>query len=63
MMLGQSVRKLIKDGLIIRKPHLIHSRSRVRRAMEAKKKGRHSGKSMKHPFVDDVYFSAGTLCT
>lgn len=43
---GQSVRKLIKDGLIIRKPQVIHSRSRVRRAMEAKKKGRHSGKSL-----------------
>lgn len=39
----QSVRKLIKDGLIIRKPQVIHSRSRVRRAMEAKRKGRHSG--------------------
>ena len=40
----QNVRKLIKDGLIIRKPQIIHSRSRVRRALEAKKKGRHSGK-------------------
>ena len=41
--IGQSVRKLIKDGLIIKKPQVIHSRSRVRRAMEAKRKGRHSG--------------------
>lgn len=40
---GQSVRKLVKDGLIIKKPQIIHSRSRVRRAMEAKRKGRHSG--------------------
>ncbi|XP_003386009.1 PREDICTED: 60S ribosomal protein L19-like [Amphimedon queenslandica] len=39
----QSVRKLVKDGLIIKKPQIIHSRSRVRRAMEAKRKGRHSG--------------------
>ena len=39
----QNVRKLVKDGLIIRKPHVIHSRSRVRRALEAKRKGRHSG--------------------
>lgn len=39
----QNVRKLVKDGLIIRKPHVIHSRSRVKRALEAKRKGRHSG--------------------
>ncbi|XP_064383130.1 large ribosomal subunit protein eL19-like [Halichondria panicea] len=39
----QNVRKLVKDGLIIKKPTTIHSRSRVRRALEAKKKGRHSG--------------------
>ena len=39
----QNVRKLVKDGLIIRKPHIIHSRSRVKRALEAKRKGRHSG--------------------
>ena len=38
------MRKLIKDGLIIRKPQIIHSRSRVKRALEAKRKGRHSGK-------------------
>jgi large subunit ribosomal protein L19e len=43
MIAGQSVRKLVKDGLIIKKPQLIHSRSRVRRAAEAKRKGRHSG--------------------
>lgn len=40
---GQNVRKLIKDGLIIKKPHVIHSRSRVLRALEAKRKGRHRG--------------------
>ena len=39
----QNVRKLVKDGLIIKKPTAIHSRSRVRRAQEAKRKGRHSG--------------------
>jgi large subunit ribosomal protein L19e len=39
----QNIRKLIKDGLIIRKPQVIHSRSRVLRALAAKKKGRHSG--------------------
>ncbi|XP_020271937.1 60S ribosomal protein L19-3-like [Asparagus officinalis] len=40
---GQNIRKLVKDGFIIRKPMKIHSRSRARRAMEAKRKGRHSG--------------------
>ena len=39
----QNGRKLVKDGLIIRKPQVIHSRSRVKRALEAKRKGRHSG--------------------
>ena len=39
----QNVRKLIKDGLIIKKPQVIHSRSRVLRALEAKRKGRHRG--------------------
>ena len=40
---GQSVRKLIKDGFIIRKPEKIHSRSRARASAEAKSKGRHTG--------------------
>ncbi|KAM0864586.1 hypothetical protein ACQ4PT_043836 [Festuca glaucescens] len=39
----QNIRKLVKDGFIIRKPQKIHSRSRARRAHEAKQKGRHSG--------------------
>ncbi|KAG6488443.1 hypothetical protein ZIOFF_049686 [Zingiber officinale] len=39
----QNIRKLVKDGFIIRKPTKIHSRSRARRALEAKRKGRHSG--------------------
>ena len=40
---GQNIRKLVKDGLIIKKPQIIHSRARVRKADEARKKGRHSG--------------------
>jgi large subunit ribosomal protein L19e len=40
---GQNVRKLIKDGFIIRKPTKIHSRSRARASAEAKAKGRHTG--------------------
>lgn len=39
----QNIRKLIKDGFIIRKPPAMHSRARVRRKLEAKRKGRHSG--------------------
>merc|ERR1711881_131704 len=35
----QNVRKLIKDGLIIRKPVAVHSRARVRKNNIAKRKG------------------------
>lgn len=40
---GQNIRKLIKDGFVIRKPGVIHSRFRAREMAEAKAKGRHSG--------------------
>ena len=33
----------MKDGFIVRKPQKIHSRARVRRRREAKRKGRHTG--------------------
>ncbi|KAK4438595.1 60S ribosomal protein L19-3 [Sesamum alatum] len=39
----QNIRKLVKDGFIIRKPTKIHSRSRARQMKEAKRKGGHSG--------------------
>jgi large subunit ribosomal protein L19e len=39
----QNIRKLIKDGFIIKKPPVIHSRARVRRKLIAKRKGRHTG--------------------
>ncbi|KAG5440458.1 hypothetical protein PCK2_000486 [Pneumocystis canis] len=39
----QNIRKLIKDGLIIRKPPIMHSRYRVRQLYAAKRKGRHTG--------------------
>jgi len=35
--------RLIKDGLIIRKPVKVHSRARVRKNAEARRKGRHMG--------------------
>ena len=37
------VRRLIKDGLIIRKPVTVHSRARARLNTEARRKGRHTG--------------------
>merc|ERR1711915_1138121 len=37
------IRKLVKDGLIIRKPVKVHSRARVRKNAEARRKGRHMG--------------------
>merc|ERR1712193_433016 len=39
----QNIRKLIKDGLIIKKPQVVHSRARTRENLEARRKGRHSG--------------------
>ncbi|KAJ3374170.1 60S ribosomal protein L19 [Allomyces arbusculus] len=38
-----NVRKLIKDGLIVRKPEAAQSRFRVRERLAAKRKGRHTG--------------------
>jgi len=39
----QNVRKLVKDGFVLKKPVKIHSRARVRARNAAKRKGRHSG--------------------
>merc|ERR1712170_138152 len=39
----QNISKLIKDGLIIRKPVAVHSRARVRKNALARRKGRHTG--------------------
>merc|ERR1712224_947585 len=44
----QNIRKLIKDGLIIKKPQLVHSRARTRANLEAKRKGRHKGFGKRH---------------
>lgn len=40
---GQQIRKLVKDGLIIRKPVTVHSRARCRKNTLARRKGRHTG--------------------
>ena len=37
--LGMSIRKLVKDGLIMKKNITIHSRSRARRHLESKRRG------------------------
>ncbi|KAK7205578.1 60S ribosomal protein L19 [Myxozyma melibiosi] len=39
----EGIRKLVSDGLIIKKPVTIHSRSRTRAHLEAKRAGRHTG--------------------
>jgi len=40
---GKNIRKLFKDGLIMKRQVHMHSRSRCRRMHEAKRKGRHTG--------------------
>ncbi|NXD31504.1 RL19 protein, partial [Spelaeornis formosus] len=44
----QQIRKLIKDGLIIRKPVTVHSRARCRKNTLARRKGRHMGIGERH---------------
>ncbi|CAD6190972.1 unnamed protein product [Caenorhabditis auriculariae] len=39
----QSIRRLVNDGLIIRKPEAVHTRFRARKYLEARRKGRHTG--------------------
>ena len=39
----QNIRKLVKDGYVIRKPVNIHSRARVNRRQAVKRLGRHTG--------------------
>jgi len=38
-----NIRKLAKDGLVIKKPQKVHSRYSQRKHLEAKRKGRHTG--------------------
>merc|ERR1712192_163624 len=38
-----NIRKLAKDGLVIKKPTKVHSRFSVRKHLAAKRKGRHTG--------------------
>jgi len=56
----QNIRKLVKDGFIIRKPQGMHSRGRVRAHLEAKRKGRHTGFG-KRKGTKEARLSAKTL--
>ena len=37
------IKKLVKDGIILRRAHTVHSRFRTRTRLEEKRKGRHTG--------------------
>ena len=41
--LGRSIKKLVKDGLVVKKAVTVHSRARARLYAVAKRKGRHTG--------------------
>merc|ERR1719385_292065 len=56
----QNIRKLIKDGLVIKKPVAVHSRARTRMNQEARRKGRHTGQG-KRKGTKDARTSQKTL--
>ena len=50
----RNISRLYRDGLIMKKPTVVHSRARVTLRNEAKRKGRHTGKHaalVSHMFV------------
>lgn len=51
----RNVARLQKDGLIMKKPAVVHSRNRVNTRLEAVRKGRHTGKFRDHPFGIKMY--------
>lgn len=55
----RNVTKLARDGLIIRKPGVVHSRARVQLRNEAKRKGRHTGALMIRRRMFTVLVCAG----
>ncbi|NXB54399.1 RL19 protein, partial [Leucopsar rothschildi] len=57
----QQIRKLIKDGLIIRKPVTVHSRARCRKNTLARRKGRHMGIGGESGIIPPVDHSRGAL--
>jgi large subunit ribosomal protein L19e len=56
-----AIRKLVKDGLIVKKPKKIHSRSRWREAQRAERKGRHSGGDGKRKGTKEARLPSKTL--
>eukprot|EP00343_Euplotes_focardii_P008061 CAMPEP_0205821380 /NCGR_PEP_ID=MMETSP0206-20130828/7453_1 /ASSEMBLY_ACC=CAM_ASM_000279 /TAXON_ID=36767 /ORGANISM="Euplotes focardii, Strain TN1" /LENGTH=184 /DNA_ID=CAMNT_0053116825 /DNA_START=60 /DNA_END=614 /DNA_ORIENTATION=- len=46
------IRRMIKDGLVLKKPPTVHSRSRTRRRLEAKRLGRHTGPGKRRGTAD-----------
>jgi len=48
----QTIRKLVADGLIIKKPVTMHSRSRARALNLARRDGRHRGAGKRHGTAD-----------
>ena len=47
----RNISRLYRDGLIMKKPAVVHSRARVSLRNEAKRKGRHTG-----TFLVSIYF-------
>merc|ERR1711942_403276 len=47
-----NIRKLIKDGLVIKKPVAVHSRARTRMNQAARRKGRHTGQGKRKGTAD-----------
>lgn len=52
----RNIARLEKDGLIMKKPAVVHSRSRVNARLEAKRKGRHTGEFNR---VEEVLLFSG----
>jgi ribosomal protein L19E len=58
----RNVIRLKKDGLIIKKAAVVHSRSRVTARLEAKRKGRHTGKFNQSKEIHEYIIQEGELC-
>jgi hypothetical protein len=50
----RNIHRLHRDGLIIKKPTVVHSRARVQLRNEAKRKGRHTGKFRTNLVVENM---------
>ena len=58
----RNIARLAKDGLIIKKPTVVHSRARVALRNEAKRKGRHTGKFLNRlALIDDSLWNLRSM--